>query len=378
MRRARNDLIEEIDKAIDQGRTLPSHWYRDPDILEIEQKAVFDHEWLYVGNVRTLGSPGDFFTAHAGQTPVVVVRDLDGTLRAHVNSCRHRGHEVAQGDGSARSLTCQYHGFNYALDGSLRHAPGTDALLDFDRCKWSLVPMKLDLWGPLVFVNRDLEAPSFMQTYPELPKVAEETGWAITDEHILQRVHQYEPRANWKLAVDNFIECTHCATVHPQFARTYHVHAPDYRYFEYTNFSYQTGPARHEHEWGDFRLYFLRPNLTLVRAGGAGVRRLDHRSGRGGPLADHGTPLFPRIGDRSADGRVLRRLHGDHVGGHRGPGVRPARARRQYAARTAAVQREPAPAGSDLAARVHRPARRQLIALPEAVGDRRKNASQSW
>jgi choline monooxygenase len=268
MRRARNELLEELDKAIEQGRTLPNHWYRDSDILEIEQQAVFDHEWLYVGNVRKLASPGDFFTSHAGQTPVVVVRDLEGTLRAHVNSCRHRGHEVAQGDGSAQSLTCRYHGFNYALDGSLRHAPGTDTLPDFDRCKWSLVPMKLDLWGPLIFVNRDLEAPSFMQTYPELPKLAEETGWEITDEHVLQRVHQYEAAANWKLAVDNFIECTHCATVHPQFAKTYHVHAPDYKYFEYTNFSYQTGPARHEQEWGDFQLYFLRPNLTLVRAGG--------------------------------------------------------------------------------------------------------------
>jgi phenylpropionate dioxygenase-like ring-hydroxylating dioxygenase large terminal subunit len=107
-------------------QTLPWSWYADPAVARLEQERIFRRAWQYAGHAGEVAEPGSFATARAGDVPVVLVRDADGELRAFLNVCRHRGSELADGAGRARSLRCPYHAWTYGLDGSLRAAPRLD------------------------------------------------------------------------------------------------------------------------------------------------------------------------------------------------------------------------------------------------------------
>ena len=151
------------------GATLPASWYSDPELLRLEHERIFNRSWQYAGVLEQVTAPGAFFTCRVGDVPIVVVRDRSGELRAFVNVCRHRGHEVAQGCGQRETLQCPYHAWTYGLDGELRTAPRSDREPGFDRSEWSLLPAQVDTWGPLVFVNPDLAAAPLAETLGELP-----------------------------------------------------------------------------------------------------------------------------------------------------------------------------------------------------------------
>jgi len=119
-------------------RTLPYSWYVDPEILRREHERIFRSAWQYAGHTGEAPEPGTFFAARAGRTPVVVTRARDGELRAFLNVCRHRGHQVVEGAGRRETLQCPYHAWTYGLDGSLRAAPRAEELADFDQSELGL------------------------------------------------------------------------------------------------------------------------------------------------------------------------------------------------------------------------------------------------
>src|SRR6266851_6487941 len=99
---------------LDRGFTLPSNWYVDDAIFELEKQRIFHRSWQYVGQTAQAAKPGDFFTCQLGDIPIIVVRDAEGVLRAHANVCRHRGSEVVREcSGNRKVLQCQYHGWTY-------------------------------------------------------------------------------------------------------------------------------------------------------------------------------------------------------------------------------------------------------------------------
>ena len=111
--------------ALESGATLPATWYTDPAYFAREQERIFRRSWQYVGLTEQVANAGDFFTARAGDVPIVVARDQQGTLRGHVNVCRHRGSQLVNAEqGNRKTLQCGYHAWTYNLDGSLRAAPG--------------------------------------------------------------------------------------------------------------------------------------------------------------------------------------------------------------------------------------------------------------
>ena len=132
--------------------TLPYAWYSDPEQLRREQEAIFRSTWQYVGHTGQLARPG-FFAAEAGRTPIVVTRDREGVLRGLVNVCRHRGHVVAEGEGTRETLQCPYHAWTYGLDGRLRAAPRSEEEPDFPQDDLCLLPVAVGTWGPFVFAN---------------------------------------------------------------------------------------------------------------------------------------------------------------------------------------------------------------------------------
>ncbi len=256
--------------TIADGRTLPFDWYSDPAVLRLEQERIFRRAWQYVARADQVAEPGSFCTADTGGVPVVLVRDKEGTLRAFVNVCRHRGSLVCEGEGRRETLQCPYHAWTYNLDGSLRAAPRSEREPDFDQESLGLRPVLIDAWGPFVFVNPDLEAPPLAETLGELPELVAASGVDLDALRFLERsTSGYE--ANWKVCCENYLECYHCQVAHPGFSKVVDVSVDAYVLEESRFFSTQYGPVREAWK-GDFdprgpiergQFHFLWPNLTI-------------------------------------------------------------------------------------------------------------------
>jgi choline monooxygenase len=216
--------------------TLPYRWYTDPEVFEQERERLFARTWQYAGHLGELAAPGSYFTLRAGEVPLVVVRDREGELRAFVNVCRHRGAEVVSGAGRCTTLQCHYHAWTYGLDGALRAAPRSEDDPDFDRDQLGLRPAQVDTWGPFVFVNADAGAAPLAETLDTLPDLVREAGLDV-DSLVFHSRAPYSLEANWKIAVENYLECYHCAVAHPSFSDVIDVGAEAYRLESHPTFA---------------------------------------------------------------------------------------------------------------------------------------------
>ncbi len=188
-----------------------------------------------MGHTGQVASSGDFFTTSLGDSPIVITRNNDGALRAFANVCRHRGSEVVlECSGNRQTLQCHYHGWTYNLEGSLRTAPRENEQSTFDKQALSLLPLALETWGPLIFVNPAPDASPLSTIIGELPQIFADAGVDLAQLRMLRR-DTYEFAANWKIVVENFNECYHCPIAHPKFSEvidteSYRVNT-DHEYF---------------------------------------------------------------------------------------------------------------------------------------------------
>jgi glycine betaine catabolism A len=205
-------------------RTLHRDFYFSEDIFNREKERIFFREWICAGREEQLAEPGDYLVLDVLGESVLVVRTRVGTLAAHYNVCRHRGSrllpEGARGSLSS-SIRCPYHSWTYALDGTLRTAPYLDEEDGSIRASLSLYPVGVESWGGFFFLNLT-------------PGEASEAGAGLMDQlgAIPVRLQRYplaelrsgsrivyEVDANWKVLLENYNECYHCGTVHPELCR---------------------------------------------------------------------------------------------------------------------------------------------------------------
>ena len=206
--------IAELIADYQQGYSLDQRFYRDPDIYEFELERIIYRNWILAGHVSEFRDAGDFKVFNAARESAIIVRGEDGTIRGFANVCRHRGSLVClESQGHADRFSCPYHGWTYDLDGKLVAARSMPD--DFDLSQHSLKPVSVDVVHGLVFVcftdrppslegcKRDLAEPMAMFDFENLKVIASKT---------------YDIPANWKLSVENYQECYHCATAHPEYA----------------------------------------------------------------------------------------------------------------------------------------------------------------
>ncbi len=198
-------------------RTLPWSWYSDPTVLRVEEERIFRRSWQYVGHAGELPEPGSFVTAQAGGVPVVLVRDEEGELHALLNVCRHRGSLVCEGRGNRATLQCPYHAWTYGLDGRLLAAPRSEREGGLERDELGLVPLRLERWGPFLFVNPDPEAAPLAELLGDVPARVAAAGIDVDELRFLER-WEAEVAANWKVCAENYLECYHCPSAHPGFS----------------------------------------------------------------------------------------------------------------------------------------------------------------
>ncbi|MGI8782718.1 MAG: aromatic ring-hydroxylating oxygenase subunit alpha [Acidobacteriota bacterium] len=205
-----------FDQRLELATTLPSRWYIDPKLYDLERERIFSRTWQMAGRTAQVAEPGDYFTTNIAQEPVVVVRDAGGKLRAFSNVCRHRAGPVAQGEGHCRLFKCGYHGWTYALDGRLLGTPEFGGAECFAREAGDLPEFSVDTWGPLVFVNLDRRCAPLAEILQDLPERIGGLQW-----NSMQPAERKDwfVDCNWKVYVDNYLEGYHIPTVHPSLAR---------------------------------------------------------------------------------------------------------------------------------------------------------------
>jgi phenylpropionate dioxygenase-like ring-hydroxylating dioxygenase large terminal subunit len=214
--------------ALAAGKSLPCEWYTTDEYLSLERSKIFARNWQYAGHVDQIPEPGDFFTFRAGHLPIIVVRDTEGAINAFMNICRHRGHAVVLGQcGNQKALQCIYHAWTYRLNGELAAAPRSDHEPHFDKSQLSLISLQVDTWGPLIFINPDTEAAPLADSLGELPALIESWGYDLW-KYRFRKEAQMEVPANWKVYIENAIECYHCPTAHPSFSARVDVNPDTY------------------------------------------------------------------------------------------------------------------------------------------------------
>ncbi|MDT5187184.1 MAG: hypothetical protein QOI29_5342, partial [Mycobacterium sp.] len=195
--------VESPDKAI----TLPPEAYGSDDLYAAEVDRIFKRGWIPLCRVEQVSTPGSYYSIDILGTPLVVTRDRHSEIRVLSRNCTHRWMEVCSGAGEANVLQCPYHLWSFGLDGHLAGAPEMKQSPGFDRNDHPLKKFRHEVWKGFVMVNFDGQAESLASQYAALDPIVdvydlenyqtvEQTDWGVCD-------------WDWKIMVDNFMECYH-------------------------------------------------------------------------------------------------------------------------------------------------------------------------
>jgi phenylpropionate dioxygenase-like ring-hydroxylating dioxygenase large terminal subunit len=197
------------------GWALDQRFYTDPDMYELELQKILLKNWFIAGHVSQIPDIGDFIVARLDKESAIIVRGSDGEVKAFANVCRHRGSLVCLQDaGSVKKFECPYHGWMYDIDGNLVAARSMPE--GFDRSPYSLKSVSIDVIAGLIFICFSESPPSLAAARKDLAAPFELFGF---DKLKLAAKKSYAIEANWKLAIENYQECYHCASAHPEYAR---------------------------------------------------------------------------------------------------------------------------------------------------------------
>jgi len=206
--------IDELIASQKPGHSLDQRFYTDPAIYDLEIEKIVNRNWILAGHASQLPEPGDFKVLNVAQESAIIVRGKDGNLKGFANVCRHRGSLVClEQQGHADKFMCPYHGWMYDIDGNLTAARNMST--DFDMSTHGLKSVSVGEIHGLIFVCFDDKPPSLEGAIRDL-----EEPMGMYDFENLKLVAQksYAIPANWKLAIENYQECYHCATAHPEYA----------------------------------------------------------------------------------------------------------------------------------------------------------------
>jgi Rieske 2Fe-2S family protein len=211
--------VERTLLPLERATQLPGAAFTDPDVFAWERATLF-RDWVCVGHLDQVSARGQFCAVELAGERVFVIGDDEGVPRAFLNSCRHRGAQlVFLPEGRVRRLQCPYHAWTYGFDGSLRSAPFTDGLDDFDPACFALHEVRLAVVEGLVLLDLSGQAAPPHEHIGDL--AAHMAAYRLAELQRARRV-TYTVDANWKVIAENYSECLHCPGVHPELNRLSH------------------------------------------------------------------------------------------------------------------------------------------------------------
>lgn len=210
----------DLEQMVDwQNGSLSPQIYSEEEIYRLELDRVFGRTWLFLAHDSQLAKPGDFFTTYMGADPVIVSRHRDGSIRAMLNSCRHRGMMVCRAEsGNMKQFTCPYHGWVYNLAGELVNAPFEQDVYHgkLNKEEWGLRSIRVETYKGLVFGNFDDDAPSLIDYLGDFTYYMD--TWLDASEgglELLPGIIKWRVPGNWKIPAEQMAgDAYHAAVTH--------------------------------------------------------------------------------------------------------------------------------------------------------------------
>jgi len=208
----RPEILQSV-KAQRPGYTLNRNFYICDSVFEHEVSWLFPRNWLLIDHGSRIPDAGDYFTLNLFGDSVIVIRGRNGDIHAHYNLCRHRGSQICEhAEGNVNRLTCPYHAWTYDLDGTLRAARLMPE--GFVKSQHNLKSLHAREHDGLIFLNTASGTPPDFDGFIEpLRPFLQIHG--LENAKVAHR-QLYPALANWKLVIENFFECYHCAPSHPE------------------------------------------------------------------------------------------------------------------------------------------------------------------
>jgi phenylpropionate dioxygenase-like ring-hydroxylating dioxygenase large terminal subunit len=210
-------LEKNIDTLISQhpdGYSLEQPFYCSDEVFQRDMNRLISQRWLLVDHISRIPNKGDYFLFDIGEESIIIIRQSDEKINAFFNVCRHRGSRVClEHQGNKGLLSCPYHAWTYELDGQLR--PPRLMPEGFDRSQFGLHACHIKVMHGLIFICLSKDAPpDFEAEFTEFDEMLDFHGFA--DAKIAVK-RNYPNQCNWKLVVENFLECYHCAPAHAEY-----------------------------------------------------------------------------------------------------------------------------------------------------------------
>ena len=228
-----------VDPDVGLAWSVPAAYYVEPSVFTLEQERIFRTTWQVVGHCQQLANEGDFFATELHGEPLLLVRGPGGELRGFYNVCRHRAGPPVEGCGSRKLFRCGYHGWTYGLDGALISAPGFEDQPGFAPENFALMPVRVEQWFNLIFVNLGANPEPLAKCIGELS--SQLARFDFRGMRLFER-RTYDMKCNWKTYVDNYLEGYHLPSVHPGLNRELDYEA--YTVEAYTSHVRQFSPIR--------------------------------------------------------------------------------------------------------------------------------------
>ncbi len=207
----KNHLAKKSDLAEEEITVLAKFFFDEQHFI-LEKEALFLKSPQPVAFSSEVSEPNSYLALDILNFPVVLTRDHEGTLRAFINACAHRGAKVATGKGKNRRLTCEFHGWSYGMDGKLTGRP-QESCFSSDKSECSLVKLAVSEECGIILVGLAENMP-VRASDAGFSEIAEElTGFKLKNYRFIQR-KEYEVAANWKLINNLSLESYHFATLH--------------------------------------------------------------------------------------------------------------------------------------------------------------------
>ena len=213
-----SDLSRRLKMPTEDGSALPNIAYTSSEFFSLEQQKVFRRTWVFAGFVHELANKGDMLPVEIAGQPLVLVRSEDGVIRVFHNVCRHRGAKLIDEPKSrCKNFICPNHSWSYTLQGKLKARPhfygGDKHDVNREIChRADLVEVRCDIWFDWIFVNISGDASPLVEHVEPIHNKLD--GYDFSTLHFSSAM-AFDLKANWKLAIENFIEPYHVFSCHP-------------------------------------------------------------------------------------------------------------------------------------------------------------------
>lgn len=200
--------------------SIPLASYNSPELYGIEVDLLFRPNWLPLGRVDQVATPGSYYALDIVGEPLVMTRDEAGEIHVFSRLCPHRGMEIVEGCGKAKTFLCPYHSWSFDLSGACQGAPFMDDSEGFDLADHGLRPVRFEIWNGFVFVNLDGKAEPLA---PQIAPLNEKLAYASMSDMVITDTMDFgELEIDWKILLENSVECYHhCGTHLKSLQRLY-------------------------------------------------------------------------------------------------------------------------------------------------------------